>query len=129
MAPQESITVLLVDDEESASSFMRNSLQRHGYTVLCANCGEEGLRCFAERQDEIDLVISDIIMPGISGYVMIETIRAMRPELSVLFVSGTNQPMPPWAAETCGVLRKPFMVREFIAAVEDCLQCARKPAA
>ena len=71
---------------------------------MSAYSGEEGLRRFSAHPREIRLVISDIIMPDISGYKMVERIRSIRPDVPVLFITGTMQEIPAWAQKTCSVL-------------------------
>src|SRR3989442_12267149 len=100
-------TVLVVDDEVIVCMFVLAALQHRGYKTISAQCGEVGLRNFSEHQPEIDLVISDIMMPDISGYKMVEAIRGIRPDVPVLFITGTMNDLPAWARGTCGVFRKP----------------------
>jgi DNA-binding NtrC family response regulator len=128
MSSQEVFTVLVVDDQEVVSMFATAALQRNGYKVLVASSGHEGLRCFTEHQATINLVISDVVMPQMSGYKMVEAIRVMRPNVSVIFMTGTADAMPRWVSDSCAVLRKPFMTREFISVVEHSLESSRKPA-
>ena len=126
MNPQAAPTVLVVDDEEIVCMFVLAALQQRGYRVLSANRGEAGLRCFSENHAEIDLVVSDVVMPDISGYKMVEGIRNIRPDVPVLFITGTMQELPAWARETCCVLRKPFTLNILVCSVKECLELHRK---
>ena len=126
MNPEAAPTVLVVDDEEIVCMFVLAALQQRGYRVLSANRGEAGLRCFSDNQAEISLVISDVVMPDISGYKMVEGIRNIRPDIPVLFITGTMQELPGWARETCCVLRKPFTLNILMCGVEECLASRRK---
>src|SRR2546425_923709 len=85
--PRETETILLVDDESVVCGVGSMALQRHGYRVLIAKSGADGLRLFREHKDEIELVVSDISMPDMSGPDMVEAIRREGPHVSVLFIS------------------------------------------
>jgi signal transduction histidine kinase len=82
-------TLLLVEDEPSVRHLARSILEAQGYNVLSANNGQEGLRVTHERQGEpIRLVVTDVVMPLMSGKVMAEWLRAVHPALPILFTSG-----------------------------------------
>lgn len=81
-------TILLVEDEEAVRAFMRVSLERCGYTVLCAGCGEEAVNVAAGYDGKIDLVIADVVMPGMESREMVRQLRHERPRTEVLYVSG-----------------------------------------
>jgi two-component system cell cycle sensor histidine kinase/response regulator CckA len=79
--------VLLVEDEDMVRTVAERALTRAGYTVTaCAN-GEEGLAAIVEG-GTFDIVVSDVVMPGMDGPAMVRAIRARRPDLPVLFMSG-----------------------------------------
>ncbi len=80
-------TVLYVEDEEALLRLGTSVLKRAGYTVLDADCGETAL-VKAARADAIDLLITDVIMPGMNGRELCETLRRDRPGLPCLFMSG-----------------------------------------
>jgi two-component system cell cycle sensor histidine kinase/response regulator CckA len=80
--------VLLVEDEDMVRTVAERALARAGYTVTpCAN-GEEGLAAITEGDGVFDIVVSDVVMPGMDGPAMVRAIRALRPDLPVLFMSG-----------------------------------------
>jgi two-component system cell cycle sensor histidine kinase/response regulator CckA len=82
-------TLLLVEDEPSVRHLACSILQSQGYNVLSANNGKEGLRVAREGKGEpIRLVITDVIMPQMSGKMMVEWLKAFYPDLKVLFTSG-----------------------------------------
>ena len=81
-------TVLVVDDEPAVCHVTGNMLERHGFSVLCAENAEQALRLFDEHQDRITLLLADIVMPMLSGPQLAQQLRAKRPNLPVLFVSG-----------------------------------------
>ncbi|MGE0042093.1 MAG: PAS domain S-box protein [Vicinamibacterales bacterium] len=81
-------TILLVEDEEAVREFAVLALQARGYTVLTARHGQDALRVFREQADRVDLLLTDVVMPGMSGRELAETLRTTHPELRVLYQSG-----------------------------------------
>jgi PAS domain S-box-containing protein len=81
-------TILLVEDEERVRQITRKVLESNGYTVCEARDGAEALRLFDRRRDTFDLVMTDMVMPGMSGAELVQRLRRRRPHLPVLFVSG-----------------------------------------
>jgi two-component system cell cycle sensor histidine kinase/response regulator CckA len=122
MQPGERTTVLVVDDEYFVRALLVPALTKHGYDVLTASDGKEGMAVFFEQAEQIDLIVTDITMPGLNGVEMIEKIRRIHPGARVLFISGNSDELPAWAATSCGFLLKPFRVSRFMSAVETCLQ-------
>ncbi len=83
-------TVLVVEDEEGLRELARRLLQRQGCTVLVAASGAEALRLFAQHPS-IDLVLTDVVMPGLSGADLIQQLIEQRPELKVIYMSGYTE--------------------------------------
>lgn len=81
-------TVLLIEDDEAVRKSTRALLEMSGYTVMEAAEGEYAVRLFRQHRDVIQLVISDIIMPGQSGRDVYEELKKIKPGLKVLFISG-----------------------------------------
>jgi len=81
-------TVLLAEDEKAVRELMAATLQAHGYTVLVAKDGEEAVAAAERHQGPIDLLLTDMIMPGMNGLAAAAKIAVMRPALRVLVVSG-----------------------------------------
>ena len=86
-------TVLLVEDEPGVRQLVREMLHRLGYTILEAGGGAEALRIFDQHQGSIDLLLTDVIMPHMSGRELAERLRLLRPSLKVLFISGYTDDM------------------------------------
>jgi CheY-like chemotaxis protein len=86
--PRETRTILLVEDDESIRNLTRFILTRAGYVVDAAETGEEAIELWSQRRREIDLVLSDLVLPGISGRDVVMTVLAQRPEVAVLYMSG-----------------------------------------
>jgi PAS domain S-box-containing protein len=81
-------TILLIEDDDAVRALTKRVLQRCGYTVLDASRGADGLHLAATHRAPIDLLITDVVMPGISGRLVAEQIGASHPETKVLYVSG-----------------------------------------
>jgi DNA-binding NarL/FixJ family response regulator len=91
MSPIETIptVVLVVDDEEIDTSMMRRALKlAGGFVVLEEATAEGALRTFREKREEIDLLITDVSLPGMNGIELAKTMLRERPALKVLFTSG-----------------------------------------
>jgi two-component system, cell cycle sensor histidine kinase and response regulator CckA len=116
------ITVLVVDDEYLVRALLAPVLTKQGHTVLMAQGGEEGIELFSKHSAEIDLIITDITMPCVNGFQMVEAIRNSRPDARVLFISGIGDQLPAWASETCGFLLKPFRIPQLLDAIAACLE-------
>jgi len=80
--------VLLVEDETAVRAFAARALTMRGYTVLEAEDGEDALRVLEEHDDPIDLVVTDVVMPGLDGPGLVERLRSDNPSLKVVFMSG-----------------------------------------
>jgi CheY-like chemotaxis protein len=81
-------TLLVVEDEQSVRDIIRMHLQKRGYEVLEASNGNDALRIFAENQNRIQLLLIDVVMPGISGQELCDQVRQRKPDAKVLFMSG-----------------------------------------
>ncbi len=81
-------TILVVDDEEYILNADKAMLKELGYEVLLANGGKEALRIFDENKDRINLLILDLIMPDLSGEIVYDRIKAIRPDVRVILSSG-----------------------------------------
>jgi CheY-like chemotaxis protein len=81
-------TVLVVEDDEMVRNMTVKVLERYGYTVLCARGGEEAERVCRENGEEIRLMVTDVVMPMMSGRELAERLGRMQPGMKVLFMSG-----------------------------------------
>jgi CheY-like chemotaxis protein len=86
-------TVLLVEDDEQARTLVHMLLERLGYTVLAASNGGEALALCDRHAGPIALLVTDVVMPGMSGRVLAEAIGERRPDTRVLFTSGYSDDM------------------------------------
>jgi two-component system cell cycle sensor histidine kinase/response regulator CckA len=84
-------TVLLVEDEESVRQLVRETLESKGYKVLEADNGEAALRIVSNYSDKVDMLITDVVMPGMSGRELSARLCASRPQTKVLYLSGYTE--------------------------------------
>ena len=84
-------TILLVEDEDMVRQVARRILEINGYTVLEANSGREALLVSQQAPGPIHLMLTDVVMPGISGGETAQLLKAQRPDLRVLFMSGHTE--------------------------------------
>jgi PAS domain S-box-containing protein len=104
-------TILLVEDDSGVRELIQQVLRRLGYTLVAAQNGREALRVVAHHAEPIHLLITDVIMPGMTGKVLAEEIHQTRPGLKTLFISGyTDEAMASHSILDPGVafLQKPF---------------------
>jgi two-component system cell cycle sensor histidine kinase/response regulator CckA len=115
-------TILLVEDEPMVRAVAERALTRHGYTVITADTGEEALDVIA-RGEPIDLLISDVVMPGMDGPAMVEQALKERPDLKILFMSGyaEEQLRDSIDVDRAHFLPKPFSVQELAEATKRVL--------
>lgn len=113
--------ILLVDDEHLVRPVVANSLRRAGHDVTEAGSADAALAVVADRQRPLDLLITDVRMPGMHGIELTRRARLLRPGLPVLLVSGS----PELPVDTSGsddpLLVKPFGRGELLAAIDDLL--------
>jgi CheY-like chemotaxis protein len=111
-------TILLVEDGPPLREMIREMLEAAGYTVLAAKSAPEAVRMVQQRHGgPIDLLLTDVVMPGMSGPELVETLRALRPGLNVLLMSGAVDHGP--AVADAAFIQKPFtesMLLEKVAA-------------
>jgi len=86
--PRGSETVLLVEDEAELRDLLAEVLEDTGYTVLRAGDGAEAVKVCAERERPIDLLLTDVVMPGMSGRELAARVQPLRPAMKVLYMSG-----------------------------------------
>jgi two-component system, cell cycle sensor histidine kinase and response regulator CckA len=115
-------TILLVEDETEIRRLAARMLELHEYTVLTARDGYDALR-IAERTPVIDLLITDVVMPGMSGVDLAERLTAVRPRLPVLYVSGYPAGQLGGRALDAGamLLEKPFSSARLRSSVREAL--------
>lgn len=119
--------ILLVEDEASVRNMLSTVLLNHGYEVVTARDGVEGLNLFRKHLDKIALVITDINMPKSNGRNFVELLRAVRPAMPVLFMSGLESngsgrdPGPKRSKDP--FLLKPFKPASLLNSIHGLLHC------
>lgn len=129
--PRGEETILVAEDETILRELAREILESSGYRVLTAGDGEEAVRLFRERPDEIQLLLLDLIMPRMSGREACDAIRKLRPSVKVLFMSGyAPEAAGPGrtAAPRGGLLSKPLSPGSLLRAVRRTLDSPPEPA-
>ncbi len=117
-------TILLVDDRDEVREVMAGALERHGFLVVSATDGLMALSLARELETPVDLLVTDLTMPGLGGRELAEKLRVDRPDLRVLFVSGDAQAELGDAfisSAVTNVLHKPFGARALVEKVREML--------
>ena len=117
-------TILLVEDETPVRIFASRALANKGYTVLEAENAEAALEIIEKQGNKIDLVISDVIMPGMNGPTMVKEIQKQIPDLKVIFMSGyTEDALSDYEGkpEELNFLQKPFSLKDLAAKAKEVL--------
>jgi CheY-like chemotaxis protein len=109
-------TVLVVEDDQAARDALASLLESQNYRVLAAQDGNEALQIFDSESAAVALVISDVVMPEMSGLALYHALRERRPLIKVLFITGHPMDLENQVVMHEGHvqwLQKPFTVREF----------------
>lgn len=119
-------TILLVEDETPVRIFAARALRNKGYEVLEADCGEQAIEVFSAHTGQIDVIISDVMMPGINGPTMVETLEEKYPDkmkqAKVIFISGYAEDA---FVDTYGTERefnflpKPFTLKQLASKIKE----------
>jgi two-component system cell cycle sensor histidine kinase/response regulator CckA len=115
-------TILLVEDEDAVRNFGARALRSRGYTVIEAQSGVDALHQLETHAiEDIDLVVSDVVMPEMDGPSLLRELRARKPEIRVIFVSGYAEEafrknLP--EGQQFDFLPKPFSLKQLIEAVK-----------
>ena len=129
-APFRQATILLVEDEEIVRAVTREILEGCGHTVVCARDGRQALEAAAEQADAVDLLITDLVMPGMGGRELAERLVSERPSLAVLYTSGYPDEAVAQTTDTArsAFLQKPFAHAELARTVARLLSAPPAPA-
>jgi signal transduction histidine kinase len=119
-----SASILVVEDEEAVRKFIQRSLESAGYHVLIANNGFEAIRLLQNSDHSIDLLLTDIVMPGMSGYEVAENFRKARPSSGVILMSGYSEKLSieDKADNVRFGLYKPFEIGALLQSVQEALE-------
>lgn len=114
----------MVDDEKDVREYLFHALQHAGYAVVQANSGQEALSRFEHFGSEIDLLITDLVMPGLPGDQLALRLLEKKPQLKVIFISGNPKQTVKSAIpleEGVNFLSKPFGVSDLERVIESVL--------
>lgn len=117
-------TILVVDDEHFNVTLTKEILENLGYHVFTAGSGQEAVAVFMDKRKQIDLVILDMIMPGMGGRKTFNALRAVNPDVKILLASGysINGEAQQLLNEGCnGFIQKPFRIQELSKKIRDVL--------
>jgi two-component system cell cycle sensor histidine kinase/response regulator CckA len=109
-------TILLVDDEDVITEVSRDILEIMGYNVLVAHNGREAVDIYSGKKDEIDLIVQDMIMPGMSGEDTFFALKKINPAVKVILSSGymiNKQIEDIMGQGCCAFIQKPFRMEDF----------------
>jgi two-component system cell cycle sensor histidine kinase/response regulator CckA len=117
-------TILAVDDDRKVLGLLENVLASAGYQVLTADGGRKAVELHEKASSRIDLLLTDVIMPDLTGPVLAERLRARQPDLQVLFISGFHDAdlvQRFLTLKQFTLLPKPFTVDGLLRVVEQSL--------
>lgn len=115
--------ILVVDDESIVRDMLSSILTKQGYTVLLAGTGQEALQLCEQHAGAIQLLITDMLMPGMNGLELVRKVHAQWPQLRVLYLSGSRVVGEGFEREPdLPFLTKPFPRAELIAKVRELLK-------
>jgi CheY-like chemotaxis protein len=122
-------TILLVEDDDMVRRLARRALEQHGYTVLAARVPSEAVRLFREWREPISLLLTDVVMPEMSGQALAEQLLRSHPDIKVLYTSGyTDNALVKHGVLEAGLafLGKPFTPAELVRQVGQVLGGTRR---
>ena len=116
--------ILLVEDEAAVRTFSQRALVNKGYEVLCAENGEMALDLYEKAETgPIDLLITDVVMPGVDGPTLAQRVRQNSPELKIIFMSGyTEDKLKDYMGDNTYFLPKPFTLKVLAEKVKEVLE-------
>jgi len=116
-------TILMVEDEAGVRGLLRTVLERTGHRILEASSAKEAIRLWQDHHEDVDLVVVDLRIPGMSGVELANQLRTQRPELRLIYISGATlefrqeSNLPPDAV----FLQKPFPPGKLVSTVQNTL--------
>jgi len=120
--PGKGETILVIEDQDKVREFTSSALQKNGYMVFTAADGYEADRIFSENTNEIDLILSDVVLPDASGINMVEKFKKIKPSVSVLLCSGYTDHKARWPTikkKGYLFLEKPYTLNDLLNKVHD----------
>jgi two-component system cell cycle sensor histidine kinase/response regulator CckA len=118
-------TILVVDDEPEIRKLVSAMLTPHGYNIILADTGEQAVKSFRKQSKDIDLLLTDVVAPGMAGPTLADQLTELKPDLRVLFMSGydNRQVVQRYVVEKGSLLlAKPFTLKQLKEKVEEALR-------
>jgi two-component system cell cycle sensor histidine kinase/response regulator CckA len=118
-------TILVVDDEKSNATMMQEILESSGYRVLIAGSGQEAVAVYMEKGREVDLVLLDMIMPGMGGGRTFDALRSIDPGVKVILSSGCSADgeVRQILERGCrGFIQKPFRIADITGMIREVVE-------
>ncbi len=119
--PDGSARILLVEDEPAVADLTRRALELGGYSVVVASSGGQALRLLAELREPVDLLLTDVVMPDMRGTALATRVRALMPDLPVMFVSGYPGSLEE-EFKSARLLPKPFRPGDLLREVAEAIK-------
>lgn len=122
-------TILAVDDETDVLRLLQRILTEEGYEVVSAKSGDAAIQAFKSMEHPPDLLLTDVVMPGMSGPMLCDQLRALCPDLKVLFISGYDDRhvVRRYVVEQgFHLITKPFTMKSLRQAIESVLAAPQK---
>ncbi len=122
-------SILLVEDDETIRELTSKILEMRGYTVFSAENAEEGMRLFEEHKEDIELLVADISMPGMSGHKLVSRLKSQRDGLKTIFISGCDPSVVNVGMldGDCAYLQKPFTMETLAHKVREMIDGVKYP--
>lgn len=118
-------TILVVDDEPEIRKLVSAMLSNSGYNIILADTGEQAIKLFRKQMNSIDLLLTDVVAPGMAGPTLADQLTELKPDLRVLFMSGydNRQIVQKYVVEKGYLLlSKPFTVAQLEEKVNEALK-------
>jgi hypothetical protein len=127
---KEQATILLVEDQEAVRAFTKAALEQHGYAVIDASDGEQAIAVAKQHLGQIDLLVTDVVLPGMNGKAVSKRLKALERNLKVLFISGYTADVFIERGELdvgAAFLQKPFSPDDLEAKIQGVLKTPFEP--
>jgi len=107
---ESSYRLLIIDDDQSVLNLLENYLTNNNYDVVCVSNGLDGLKRIESGENEFDLIITDLVMPEISGIGLISILKKEHPKIPIIAITGKGEEPEKLSleAKADGILQKPF---------------------
>lgn len=124
--PGASETILVVDDEPAVLELIKDILSRQGYKILVAESGPQALEICEQHGASIDLLLTDVMMPGMSGLGLVKRLKSLSHDFPVLFMTGgTLESLIDELDPQSSLLQKPFDPLSLVNSIKNFLDAAR----